>query len=185
MMKLPETLQVPIDAVAAKLHIPAEWLAKLVAFESRFDPRAANPHSSAKGLIQFIDATAQDLGYVDSYDLVESHPTFTSQMYGPVLSYLERYAPYDDEQALYMSVFYPAAKDWPPEKLFPGWVQDENPGITCPGDYVAAVNRHAALIGLGIAAGKAIDGLPCETILLVGGVAAAAAAVFLTTMTRG
>lgn len=138
---LPQTLQTPINAVANDLGVPAEWLTNLIAFESSFNPQAANPNSSAKGLIQFIDETARSLGYQDSQDLIDTEDTFSKQMYGPVLTYLRRYAPYDDRGELYMAVFYPAYRNRPPESEFPQYVQDVNPGIVTIADYVQLVDN--------------------------------------------
>jgi hypothetical protein len=110
-----------IAKVANKLGIPdPQWLVDLIAFETggTFDPKISNPRSSAKGLIQFIDSTAQGLGYASSQDLVNKHPTFESQMLGPVTKYLSSYAPFNSEYQLYMSVFYPAARKFEPDTTF-------------------------------------------------------------------
>lgn len=139
-MILPQSLQVPINAVANDLGVPVEWLINLIAFESNFDPKAANPYSSAKGLIQFIDETARSLGYQDSQDLIDTENTFSKQMYGPVLTYLRRYAPYASKGELYMSVFYPAYRNSAPDREFPQYVQDVNPGIVTIQDYVDKVD---------------------------------------------
>lgn len=40
--------------------------------ESSMNPKAANPNSSAKGLFQFVDATAKSLGVNDPYDINQS-----------------------------------------------------------------------------------------------------------------
>lgn len=140
-MILPQTLQVPINSVAKDLNIPPEWLISLIAFESNFNPLAANPNSSAKGLIQFIDETARSLGYESSADLIAKENTFSKQMYGPVLEYLRRYAPYDNKQQLYMSVFYPAYRTSSPDREFPQYVQNVNPGIVTVQDYVQLVDN--------------------------------------------
>lgn len=43
-----------------------DWLMACMAFESGLDPKAKNPHSSATGLIQFMDITARALGTTTS-----------------------------------------------------------------------------------------------------------------------
>lgn len=148
MITLPPEVGDPIVQVAEQIGAEPEWLAALIAFESNFDPKAANPTSSAKGLIQFVDTTARGLGYADSADLVKQHPTFMSQMYGPVLEYLRDYAPYSSKQELYMAVFYPAARFWDPDERFAQWAIDANrrngeEWITTPADYVALVDGYA------------------------------------------
>lgn len=108
-------------------------LYRLILFESGWNPAAKNPNSSARGLIQFIDSTARDLGYTSSADLVARHPTIAEQLRGPVLEYLAQWGPYPNDQSLFMGVFYPAAINWPAGKEFPAWVTEANPGIRTPG----------------------------------------------------
>ena len=96
-----------ISNVADKLNIPFKWLRDLIFFESKGDPSATNPLSSAKGLIQFIDSTAKDLGYNDSLDLIKKEPTFEDQIGGSVYKYLKRYAPFKNNVEFTNAVFYP------------------------------------------------------------------------------
>lgn len=137
---MPTDIQVPIDFVADQISVDPAWLTNLIAFESNFDPQAKNPRSSARGLLQFIDATARDLGFHDSLDLVTQYPTFAKQMYGPVLTYLRRYAPFGSKQSLYMAVFYPMYRNADGDLEFPAHVVEANPGIETPADYVALVD---------------------------------------------
>ena len=120
------------------------WLAKLIGFETAntYNPQQANPTSSAKGLIQFMDATARGMGYRDSLDLVTRYPDFATQMYGPVMQYLSPYKPFPTEQSLYMAVFYPKYRKESLNQQFPARVQAANPGIRTVGDYVDKVNRR-------------------------------------------
>jgi hypothetical protein len=149
-----------LETVAGRLAVSPTWLYNLIQFESRWKPDIKNPLTSARGLIQFLDSTAQDLGYDDSLDLVRQNPTREAQLLGPVYSYLKRYAPFPTEQSLYMAVFYPKARNWPPNQPFPAKVQAVNPGIKTPMDYVAWVRRLA---------GAAVPGM---ALLLAAGVAA-------------
>jgi hypothetical protein len=126
--------QIVADA-AAVLGIPPEWLDNLIYFESRWNPQASNPKSSAKGLIQFVDSTARSLGFMSSQDLITKAPTIAEQM-PLVIAYLKKYMPFPTIQSLAMSVFYSAARNWPPEKMFPDSVRAVNPGINCPADYI-------------------------------------------------
>jgi hypothetical protein len=131
---------------AARLGVAPDTLESLIAFESNFRPAAKNPYSSARGLIQFTDATAAGLGYRDSADLVAKHPTRAAQLRGPVAAYLTKYKPFPTVQSLHMAVFYPAARAWGAWQPFPVNVQAVNPGIKTPGDYMAQVARRLAAL---------------------------------------
>lgn len=48
---------------AANLGMSWEPLYKLINFESGWDPKARNPRSGARGLIQFMPRTAASMGY--------------------------------------------------------------------------------------------------------------------------
>lgn len=163
-----------LNDVAAQVGTTPAILYRLIDFESAWDPAAKNPNSSARGLIQFIDGTAEWLGYQDSADLVNKHPTIEDQLRGPVSEYLGRYGPYDSEYKLFMAVFYPAARTWPPDQQFPEWVTAANPGIRTPADYVNLVHQIRPLsetqIQAAINAGRAID---AGGILLIVGAAVA------------
>jgi len=138
-----------LNIVARELGIYPSWLNALITFESGGKPGARNPYSGARGLIQFTNTTAKELGYKDADDLYDKNPTDTSQLLGPVLKYLKKYAPFPTEQSLYMAVFYPAARAWPLEQQFPDTVKQLNPGIVTVNDYVNKV-RHAPIIKAGV-----------------------------------
>lgn len=134
-----------IRDVAAQVGTDPAYLDALINFETggTYDPFIKNPRSSARGLIQIIDKTAQDIfNAQDSLALVNAHPTFESQMYGVVLPYLKKYAPFPTKQSLYMSVFYPAYRYVPEDQKFPSWVPKNNPGIYTPADYIAFVDKR-------------------------------------------
>lgn len=152
MVKLSAEEKKALANTAAAVGTTPELLYRLILAESGWDPQAANPTSSARGLIQFIDSTAQDLGFDSSDALVEMFPDRVSQLEGPITTYLVQYGPFDSEQALYMAVFYPAAMDWPGDKEFPAWVQEANPGISTPADYVAFVRERQGLSDMQVAA---------------------------------
>ena len=134
-----------IADVAQKLGTRPEWLDALINFETggTYDPTIKNPNSSARGLIQVIDRTAQDeFGVLDSLELVAKNPDFRSQMYNVVLPYLKKYAPFEDKQSLYMAVFYPKYRYVSPETEFPAYVQRVNPGIRKVQDYIDFVDAR-------------------------------------------
>jgi len=134
-----------IEEVAQRLGVSPVWLDALINFETAgtYSPTVKNPTSSARGLIQVIDSTAQsDFGVSDSLELVNQYPTFESQMENVVYPYLEKYMPFSGKQSLYMAVFYPAYRNVPAHKAFPEHVRAANPGIDSPRDYIDFVERR-------------------------------------------
>ena len=129
--------------VSARLGVSPQNLFLLIQHESRWNPRAMNPKSSAKGLIQFVDKTARNMGYSSSYDLISRHPTILQQL-DDVEYYLRTFAPFPTLQSLCMAVFYPAARAWVPTRQFPDSVRAVNPGINSPADYVSQVQSAGA-----------------------------------------
>lgn len=165
MKKLSSSEEKALREVSAALNAPIDSLRALINFESRWDPSIRNPFTHATGLIQFMPKTARELGYTDENDLLSQNPTIEKQLRGPVYKYLSRYKPFTDEQSLYMSVFYPAARYWPMSKSFSPDVLKVNPGIKTPFDYINLVRRNAGMLPL-----KAIASfLP---LLLIAGLAA-------------
>lgn len=137
-----------LQEVSASLGIDPNDLFNLIQFESKWNPKAKNPYSSARGLIQFTDKTAQSLGYKDSLDLVTKNNSIESQLYFPVLQYLSKFKPFPTKQSLYMSVFYPVARNWPLNKQFPDTVKKVNPGIVTVADYINKIDGKA-VAGIG------------------------------------
>lgn len=127
-----------LQAVAKNLGVSSVDLKRLIQFESGWNPAAKNPYSSARGLLQWTDKTAQSLGYTDSLDLVKKNPTITDQL-TIVEKYLAQFKPFSSKQSLYLSVFYPAARNWNTSRLFPEAVRSVNPGVNTPGDYINLV----------------------------------------------
>lgn len=131
-----------LETTAAKLKIKPSWLWALIQFESAGNPAARNKITGARGLIQFMHSTAKELGYKDADDLYKKYPTFDSQLQTPVYNYLKKYAPFPTKQSLYMAVFYPAARSWPPAKLFSPLVRKQNPGIDTVQSYIDRVEKR-------------------------------------------
>ncbi len=154
--------------VAAALAVPPGWLYAVINFETAgtWDPAIKNPRSSARGLIQFMDATAQGMGYRDSADLVTRHPTIESQLRGPVLKYFKTWAPFRTEQDFYFSVFLPKYRrasldtlifhDDPAKRAT---FQAANPGIKTVGDYYHKLRAAFAKVSGGKTPGAAVGGL--------------------------
>jgi len=138
------------EIVRVALSVGAQpWdLARLIAFESRFNPKARNPITRATGLIQFIPSRAAELGFtvdeiasmnaVQQMVLVEEYLKDRSREAG---------IPLDNLHKLSMSVFYPAYISSSPDRQFPPSVPAANNYeirgvryyIRTPADYVAMV----------------------------------------------
>jgi hypothetical protein len=142
-MITPKDLQL-LNEIAVRLGVAYSDLFSLINFESGFNPQAKNPKSSARGLIQFMDATAKSLGYADSLDLVTKNPTIEMQL--PIVEkYLQQFAPYTGKQSLYLAVFYPKYRNVDPLTQFPDSVKSVNPGINTPQDYINFIERKKKL----------------------------------------
>ncbi len=138
MKNIPNDVYQKIIEIAIDLEINPDDLVKLIDFESGFDPQAKNPYSSARGLIQFVDKTARDLGFSDSLDLVTLHPTVKDQLQ-LVYEYLSRYYPFANSKELYLSVLYPSWRKKPLDTVLPVDIQIKNPGIVTLRDYVEKI----------------------------------------------
>lgn len=140
-----------LNETAEKLDIPANWLYNEIMKESGFDPKIQNPTpgSSARGLIQFIDSTAQEMGYRDSLQITELYPTAAAQIRKPVYDYLRRYSPFQTNAEFYLSVFRPADRRKNYNEPFSATVQKWNPGIVTPAHYVAFVEGRLADLNSG------------------------------------
>lgn len=62
-----------IEAHATDAGLPAEFFARLVWKESRFDPNAVSP-AGAEGIAQFMPGTAAERGLRDSFDIEQAIP---------------------------------------------------------------------------------------------------------------
>jgi hypothetical protein len=143
------SIESALKDVAAALELPDYTaLAKLINFESGFDPKIRNPYTNAGGLIQFMPDTAKSLGFKSVDDLLAQYPDVESQLRGPVLKYLSNFKPFRDPfpQSLYMAVFYPKYRFSPPDTAFSDTVRKVNPGINFVGDYVTWVEKKTSKI---------------------------------------
>lgn len=138
------TERATMQLIASRLGVNSDDLYNLINFESKWNPKIKNPHSSARGLLQFTDSTAKSLGYKNSADLVKKNPSILDQLF-VVEQYLSQFKPFYGKQSLYMAVFYPAARNWLPGRQFPAAVQAVNPGIVTVADYVRKVEGGALI----------------------------------------
>ena len=131
--------------VSMALGVRPDSLSALISFESNWNPKAVNPYTGASGLIQFMPATAQGLGFKGIADLLKQTPDIESQLRGPVLRYLNQFKPFASDADLFLSVFYPKARKMPIDAPLPDSVRAVNPGINTPGDYVRKVYAHSGI----------------------------------------
>jgi hypothetical protein len=139
-MNLSKEEYLKIVQISNDLEINPDDLIKLINFESGFNPLAANPRSTAKGLIQFIDSTARELGFENSLHLITQHPTVLSQL-DIVYEYLSAYYPFKNKKELYMSVFLPSYRKLDQNTLLPENARNSNHGINTIQDYINLVER--------------------------------------------
>lgn len=151
-----------LKIIASRLGMPAEWLWMELNFESRLDPQIKNPMSSARGIMQWTNIRAKELGYRDSADLVAQNPTVRQQL-AVVQKDLSRYMPFPSFQSLAMAVFRPTLRYADPDTVMPANVQAVNPGIRTVGDYVRKVIKNAGGGG-GI---ELVAGVGAGTLLVV------------------
>lgn len=143
-----------IVAVAQRLGADPHTLANLINFESGGRTTAINPTSGASGLIQFMPSTARRLG--TTVEAIRKMSAAQQMVY--VEKYLRPYkGKLTSPVAVYMSVFYPVAMNWPTSKEFPKNVQAANPGIRTPADYARLVERRAKMKTAMVVAGAGLS----------------------------
>jgi hypothetical protein len=125
-----------VKEVGDALNVPASWLMIVMFFESSLNHKAVNPTTGASGLIQFMPATARELGTT-----VEAIRQMTNvQQMELVQRYLKRYASRIHTFAdLYCAIFYPALL-YKPASYIVG--SERGPS------YQAAVARQNAIFDL-------------------------------------
>ena len=100
-----------VRRMARDLSVPSAWLMAVMYAESRFDPAVVNRQGSqATGLIQFLPATAQEMGVsvrqlgqmgvIEQLDYVQQY----------LAEVRRRYGPYQDLTDLYLGILYPKAR---------------------------------------------------------------------------
>lgn len=127
-----------LNTLASWLGVPADWLYKLIMFESTWNPKARNS-IGARGLIQFVPMVAKEMGYKSADEIVNKYPDIASQLLGPVAAYFKlpgKKGPYPTKQSLYMAVFYPSHRNVPPDTLLGKEARKANPGIDTVRDYM-------------------------------------------------
>ena len=96
-----------LRSVAENLGIPADWLEKVIWFESRFDPQAQNKDTKATGLIQFMPSTLKGDFNLTTEQVFKMDGL---QQLDLVYKYYARYkGKYKTVYDLYFATFYPLA----------------------------------------------------------------------------
>jgi soluble lytic murein transglycosylase-like protein len=70
-LQAPEQIQKVIEDAARKFNLPTKLVKAVIKVESNFDPRAVSP-KGARGLMQLMPTTAEDLGVRNSFDIREN-----------------------------------------------------------------------------------------------------------------
>jgi soluble lytic murein transglycosylase-like protein len=70
-LKAPEQIQKVIEGAARRFHLPTELVTAIIKVESNFNPRAVSSEG-ARGLMQLMPTTAEDLGVRNSFDIREN-----------------------------------------------------------------------------------------------------------------
>jgi soluble lytic murein transglycosylase-like protein len=70
-VKAPEQIQKVIEGAARKFKLPTELVTAIIKVESNFNPRAVSSEG-ARGLMQLMPTTAEDLGVKNSFDIREN-----------------------------------------------------------------------------------------------------------------
>lgn len=142
-----------IAEIASLLNIDPSWLDGVIYLESSYNPQARNSLSGARGLIQIMDSTAQYMFNMPADTLIAKYPDFDSQMSNVVYPYFKRSMPFPTKQSLWMAVFFPAARNVPPDTTFQALYAKypsagsyntfvkQNPGILKVSDYVNMIER--------------------------------------------
>lgn len=141
-MTLADSTKAIVQSMADEFGIDPALIVGQIQAESGWDPKIKNPLSTARGLIQFLDATAQGMGFDGSLDLVTQYPDIDSQLSGPVTQYWRMYAPYSNDNEFILAVLLPALRKKSLDTVLSPTIQKANPGLTTLGDYVTYVKKH-------------------------------------------
>lgn len=109
-----------VIAIADKYNLNPNWIMVVINFETSgtFSPSIKNPYSSATGLIQFLESTANELGTttaalarmtaIEQLDYVDKYIGMQVRRHGTI----------DNVGEMYLAVFYPASISWSMDKVF-------------------------------------------------------------------
>jgi len=134
------------------IGVSPDMVAKMVDFESAgtWNPKIKNPNSSARGIFQWIDAAARDLGYTNSLELVEQNPTIIDQL-KLARKWFLRAGSFRNDHDFAMANFLPAARGKPintPLVDISVQAAKANPDIKITGDYTRKILSRKLPAGL-------------------------------------
>lgn len=146
MHKLTVTESQALLVAAKAINCDPLNLQAVIEFESAWFPLARNAQTGARGLIQFMPATARSMFFDSADQLVLLLPNSESQLLGPVIRFFRNVSTqgFSNLQAVAMGVFYPAFRYESETREFPELVQKQNPGIRTVADYVNKVRSRMA-----------------------------------------
>ena len=99
-----------VQKIATSLDVPAEWLMAVMYTESRFNPRAKNlKGSGAVGLIQWMPATARDLGTSSEELLSLTAEGQLEYTYAYLNRVRQKYGDFNSLTEFYLAILYPKA----------------------------------------------------------------------------
>ncbi|MBX7240167.1 MAG: transglycosylase SLT domain-containing protein [Bacteroidia bacterium] len=105
------SFEMKVKEIAAKLNVPPEWLMAVMYSESRFDASAENFRGSgAVGLIQFMPATAKDMGTSTQKIGQLNHVEQLDWVYEYMQMVRNKYGEYESLTDFYLAILYPKAR---------------------------------------------------------------------------
>mgnify|MGYP001016549901 CR=1 FL=1 len=117
-----------VAEVASNCNMQPEWLMAIMNFETAgtFSPSIKNPSTGATGLIQFMPATAKEMGTTTDALAQKTNVQQLDDVERYFRMQIRRYGTIDNVAEAYLAVFYPAAIAWPMERQFPAAVYRQN-----------------------------------------------------------
>lgn len=110
-LPMPKTFEVKVRKVAAMLKVQPEWLMAVMYSESRFNAQAENFRGSgAVGLIQFMPATAREMGTSTAALSRMTHEEQLDWVYAYMEGYRKKYGDYKSLCDFYLAILYPKAR---------------------------------------------------------------------------
>lgn len=110
---MPTVFEAKVRKVAELLKVQPEWLMAVMYSECRFDHDQFNHKGSgAVGLIQFMPATAKEMGTSTQSIANMSHEQQLDLVWRYLQAYREKYGDYKNLTDLYLAILYPKARQF-------------------------------------------------------------------------
>lgn len=155
----PESVKAAVREAAYLMGLSELQLAAIIQFESAgtWNTRVGNPRSEAVGIGQWVDVAAQQMGFDNAIDLVNTVDTVEGQV-SLYITYANRTkvrggrtlqqaidmqtTPQDKFNTYMIGHFLPKFVGLPLNTEIPQTYQDKNPGIVTLQDYIDFINRE-------------------------------------------